>query len=276
MTRQSTLAAAAITLALLLFAGIRTWSDDAVETIVLLRHGEKPEQGLGQLNCQGLNRALALPSVIAKTFGRPSAIFAPNPSQRKDDHGGSYDYVRPLATIEPTAIFFGLPVNASFGFNDIDGVRAAIEQPGYRNAVVLVAWEHKSIEAIARALLAAHGGEAPLVPKWHKDDFDSIYVVTISGTGNAAKATFAHQHEGLDGQPDILPPLRELVRASHGVRGATHVFAVLARQGPCGSRLARNPEDLPDVRDLAYWAAFPSNAATKSLWNKPFGSRARR
>jgi hypothetical protein len=201
-TRTLTLTAVAITLALLIFAGTRAWSDDPVETIVLIRHGEKPDEGLGQLNCQGLNRALALPTVIAKTFGRPGAIFAPNPSQQKDDYGASYDYVRPLATIEPTAIFFRLPVNASFGFSDIDGVRAAIEQPDYRNAVVLVAWEHTSIEVIARALLAAHGGDPALVPKWHKDDFDSIYVVTLSGTGNAAKATFAHQHEGLDGQPD--------------------------------------------------------------------------
>jgi hypothetical protein len=205
MAPQSTLAAATVTLSLLLFAGTNVWSDDAVETIVLIRHGEKPDQGLGQLNCQGLNRALALPSVIAKTFGRPSAIFAPNPSQQKDDHGASYDYVRPLATIEPTAILFGLPVNASFGFSDTGGLRAALEQPAYRNAVVLVAWEHKSIEAIARALLRSHGGDPALVPKWHKDDFDSIYVVTISGTGNAAKATFAHRQEGLDGQPDACP-----------------------------------------------------------------------
>jgi hypothetical protein len=39
------------------------WADDDVETIVLLRHGEKPEGGLGQLNCQGLNRALVAPVI---------------------------------------------------------------------------------------------------------------------------------------------------------------------------------------------------------------------
>ncbi len=33
------------------------------ETLVFVRHGEKPAQGYGQLNCQGLNRALALPAV---------------------------------------------------------------------------------------------------------------------------------------------------------------------------------------------------------------------
>jgi hypothetical protein len=115
------------------------------------------------------------------------------------------DCVRPLATIEPTAIFLGLPVNASFGVSNADGLRAALEQPLYRNAVVIVAWEHRLIETIARALLAAHGGDPALVPKWDKDDFDSIYVVTITGTEDAAKATFAREREGLDGQPDACP-----------------------------------------------------------------------
>jgi hypothetical protein len=207
MTRRSaeTLAVAAISFSLLLLGGTRVWSDDAVETIVLVRHGEKPDKGLGQLDSRGLNRALALPPVIAKTFGRPSAVFAPDPSQQREDYGVSYDYVRPLATIEPTAIFFGLPVNASFGVSNTDGLRAALEQPLYRNAVVIVAWEHRLIETITRALVVAHGGDPALVPKWDKDDFDSIYVVTITGTGDAAKATFSHEHEGLDGQPGACP-----------------------------------------------------------------------
>jgi hypothetical protein len=207
MTRQlaGTLAVAALTFLLLLLNGTRAWSSDAVETIVLVRHGEKPDKGLGQIDCQGLNRALALPSVISKTFGRPSAVFAPDPSQQTVDHGVSYDYVRPLATIEPTAIFFGLPINASFGLSDTDGLRAALEQPLYRNSLVLVAWEHALIETIARGLLTAHGGDPALVPKWHGDDFDSIYVVTITWTGDAAKAAFAHKREGLDGQPDTCP-----------------------------------------------------------------------
>ena len=192
MKRQSagTLAVAAITLSSLLLDGTPAWSDDAVETIVLVRHGEKPDKGLGLLDCRGLNRALALPPVIAKTFGRPSAIFAPDPSQQMEDDGVSYDCVRPLATIEPTAIFFGLPVNASFGFSNTDGVRAAIEQPLYRNAVVLVAWEHRQIETIARTLLAAHGGDPALVPKWDKDDFDSIYVVYDHGDRGCGKSEF--------------------------------------------------------------------------------------
>jgi hypothetical protein len=204
MIRKSlvTIKMAAMMLSLLLFAGAPAWGADEVETIVLVRHGEKPDKGLGQLNCKGLNRALALPSVISKTFGRPSAIFAPDPSQKKDDDGILYDYVRPLATIEPTAIFFELPINASFGFANTDALRMALEQPQYRNSVVVVAWEHRLIETIARALLAAHGGDPTQVPKWDRNDFDSIYVVTVKET---EKAAFSHLQEGLDGQPDACP-----------------------------------------------------------------------
>ena len=208
MSRRSArrLVATAMAFSLLVLYGTQARSDDTVETIVLVRHGEKPDTGLGQLDCQGLNRALALPQVIAKTFGRPSAVFALDPSQQVQDHGVSYDYVRPLATVEPTAIFFGLPVNASFGVSNTDGLQTAVEQPIYRNSLVLIAWEHRLIETIAQKLLSAHGGDASVVPKWRGDDFDSIYLVTITGAGNATEAAFAHKHEGLDGQPNTCPP----------------------------------------------------------------------
>ena len=35
-----------------------------VETIVCIRHGEKPKAGLGNLDAEGRNRALALPDVL--------------------------------------------------------------------------------------------------------------------------------------------------------------------------------------------------------------------
>jgi hypothetical protein len=181
-------------------------TEKAVETIVFIRHGEKPEGGFGQLNCQGLNRALALAPIIAKSFGRPDAIFAPNPSRPKEDAGRLYDYVRPLATIEPTAIWFGLPVDVSLDFQDKEGLQAALESrrlPDH-SVFVFVAWEHRQIAPIVRALLAAHGADAEMVKKvqdWDRKDFDSMYVVTISET----KATFDQKHEGLDGQPDGCP-----------------------------------------------------------------------
>jgi hypothetical protein len=119
MARRAKIFAATI-VSMLLFGPDLAHGNIDTETIVFVRHGEKPNGGLGQLNCRGLNRSLALPAVIAKTFGRPSAIFAPNPADQKNDDGEPYDYVRPLATIEPTAISLGLPVHASIGVDNID------------------------------------------------------------------------------------------------------------------------------------------------------------
>jgi hypothetical protein len=207
MTQRSKRAMAVIVTwsALLLLAKPAGSSENNIETIAFVRHGEKPVTGLGQLSCQGLNRALVLPSVIAKVVGKPEFILAPDPSVQKKDAGTAYDYVRPLATIEPTAISFGLPIHASIGVFDTDGLRTALEQPQHRNAVILVAWEHEVIETTVRAILASYGGDVSGVPKWRGDDFDSIYVLTISRTESATTASFVLKHEALDGQPDICP-----------------------------------------------------------------------
>ena len=76
----------------------------AQQTIVFVRHAEKPSSGLGNLSCQGLNRALALPNVLLARFGTPDFLYAPDPSVKISDAAGSFYYVRPLATLEPTAI----------------------------------------------------------------------------------------------------------------------------------------------------------------------------
>ena len=153
----------------------------------------------------GLNRALALPAVIGKLFGRPDAVFAPDPAQSKEDYGHLYNYVRPLATIEPTAIVFGLPVDASIGVADLDALRLKLVSPVYRNALVVVAWEHAAIAKLARLLVADHGGDPTIVPDWPADDFDSIYVVKLTQTEAGTAVTFDQRHEGLDRQPAVCP-----------------------------------------------------------------------
>ncbi len=174
------------------------------QTIVFVRHGEKPEAGLGQLNCQGLNRALALAGVVARKFGKPTAIFAPDPAKAKADRGVVFDYVRPLATVEPTAIAFGLPVRAHIGFTDLARLARALERRELRKGVVLVGWEHKEIVKIVKLLLAAHGGDPKSVPVWNDHDFDSVYVLKIK-RGASEQAAFERQNEGLDGRPASCP-----------------------------------------------------------------------
>ena len=175
------------------------------ETIILIRHGEKPDSGLGQLSCQGFNRALALPAVLQAKFGKPTALFAPDPARMKEDAGKNYAYVRPLATIEPTGIRFGLPVDTSYGFTEVEKLQAALQRPALRSATVVVAWEHHLIDVLARALLAANGGAADAVPKWHGSDFDGIYVISIAWRATGSVARFARDREGLDDRSPDCP-----------------------------------------------------------------------
>ncbi|RDU98571.1 histidine phosphatase family protein [Trinickia dinghuensis] len=190
--------------------GIAQPASARTETLVFVRHGEKPAKGYGQLDCQGLNRAMALPAVIAAKFGKPDAIYAPNPSAQKKDNGVRYDYVRPLATIEPTAIQFTLPVNTDYGYSEIDKLEQALIQPGQAGKLIVTAWEHREIEDLVRDIVSKYGGgssAASNVPYWHSSDFDSVYVVKLDwdAQGQAPRATFVHDHEGLDGRPKDCP-----------------------------------------------------------------------
>ncbi len=171
-------------------------------TIVIVRHGEKPAQGLGQLSCRGLNRALALPGVLLPRYGKPAAIYAPNPAVKKIDNvsGLSYAYVRPLATIEPTAIHAGLPVNVEWGLAEID--RLAERLARQDSGTYFVAWEHHYGEQLAKELLVRWGSSAT-VPTWEDADFDSIYVIRVTGGAQGErKVVFAREQEGLNGQPE--------------------------------------------------------------------------
>jgi hypothetical protein len=176
-----------------------------VETLVFVRHGEKPAGGFGQLDCQGLNRALALPAVIAAKFGKPDAIYAPDPGEQKNDGGRLYYYVRPLATIEPTAIQFGLPVQTPYGLSQIDRLERALVSPAYRGKLVVIAWEHRLIEQLVRDVMAAHGGSASDVPHWQSADFDSLYIVKLDWKSGTPQAAFKHEQQGLDGRPTDCP-----------------------------------------------------------------------
>ena len=180
----------------------------ATETVVLVRHGEKPPAGLGQLTCRGLNRGLALPGVFMHMFGRPAAIFAPDPAAKKRDGAGLYDYVRPLATVEPSAVAFGMPVQADLGVDDTAGLVHLLLDPAYRASTLLVGWEHHAITGIARALLQAGGGTGMdgAVPEWSGDDYDTMFVVRIvRPAAGPAHASFERAAEGLDGMLETCP-----------------------------------------------------------------------
>lgn len=184
-------------------------SGQTVETIVCIRHGEKPPGGLGQLTCRGLNRALALPNVLLAKYGKPQFVFAPNPTQKGDRNekgaGNGYNYVRPLTTIEPTAIRCGLPVNTQFGLLEIKSLENELQKQEYKNATIFIAWEHVMLDKFVKNLLKTNGGNPAQVPAWPGNDYDTIFLVKIIHSEKGESATFTIDREGLNNLSDICP-----------------------------------------------------------------------
>ena len=169
----------------------------AQETIVAIRHAEKPTAATEQLTCRGLNRALALPKVLIGRFGKPDALYASDPAAGVN---GKHPYlrIRPLLTIEPTAIELGMPVNAQIGFTDIAGLQAALTAPANAHALIFVAWEHKMLNQFAKQMLKSDGDDPSLVLRWPNSDYDRIYVFRITRNGSKPKLTFTIEHENLN------------------------------------------------------------------------------
>jgi hypothetical protein len=171
------------------------------KTIIIIRHGEKPSGGLGELTCQGLNRSLALPKVLSQKYGKPNYIFAPDPSQKIHEGGGSYNYIRPLATINPTANRYNLPVNASFGYMDIKGITNELKNSKYDNKTIFIAWEHKYLVKLAKLIMSQNGGDSNKIPEWTNDNYDTIFIFKI----NNGKIAFSTDKEGLNGLSQSCP-----------------------------------------------------------------------
>ncbi len=168
----------------------------AQETLIFVRHGEKPANDSGQLTCTGLNRALALPDVLLDRYGKPDFIFAAGPKENKT--GSS---LRALSTIMPTAVRVGLPIGIQFHADDIAGLQQELLSDKYQNSRIFIAWEHKNLDKAVKNIVAARGGDASLVPEWPGSDFDSIFVVTL----DQGKVSFRQEREGLTQLAESCP-----------------------------------------------------------------------
>jgi hypothetical protein len=187
--------------ALLLFAAVDARAE---QTIVFMRHGEKPSGGYGQLTCQGLNRALALPDVLLTRFGKPTYAYAPSPAVQIVDSAGTFYYVRPLATIEPTAIRAGINVRTKYGYTDISTLEAALITSTKADTTVFVAWEHDYLVKVVQNIMNHYGGGAK-VPAWITGDYDTLFIVRVTYINGTPTARFSKEQEGLNNQSTTCP-----------------------------------------------------------------------
>lgn len=169
----------------------------AEQTIVFMRHGEKPDNNSGQLSCKGLNRALALPDILLHKFGQPNALFAAAPKQ--DKLGNS---LRSLQTISPTSIQVSLPIHLNYHAKEITKLQTALLSEQYHNALIYVVWEHDNLVKVAKNIMLQQGGDPNLIPKWQGGDFDSLYVLKINYIQKPVTINFIHQQQNLNALSD--------------------------------------------------------------------------
>lgn len=181
--------------------GVRAEPKNGTQTLVFIRHAEKPAMGLGQLNCQGLNRALDLSELLPKEFGKADFIFAANPTRHVEEGEGdhSYSYVRPLMTVGPSAIKLGLPINIDFGANDTSDLADEFMNDKYHNATIYTAWSHGYLPELINAVAKqASGKPVKLVDDWTGDDFDSVVVITLKWNNGKATLDYRNHKQGLN------------------------------------------------------------------------------
>jgi hypothetical protein len=181
---------------------------DGTQTLVFLRHGEKPAGGLGQLNCQGLNRAIGLATLLPEKFGKANYVFAANPTRNVEEgeQDNSYSYIRPLMTISPSAIKLGLPVNINFSANDTRELADELLRDKYHNSIIYTAWSHGYLpELINKVAQEAVGEKRTITDDWQSDDFDSLYVLTLIWHNGKATLLSHSYKQGLDNGSQDCP-----------------------------------------------------------------------
>ncbi len=184
-----------------------TTAGDQKQTIVIIRHAEKPKAGLGQLTCQGLNRSLRLPKYFRENFPKPQFIYAPSPGVKALEKYGDhqyYNYVRPLATIEPTAISLTMPVNTEIGYNQPDRLIDSLLAKRNHNTVTYVAWEHEYIETITHKLLKRFNNT--MTPSaWLNSDYNRVLVFEIDWSKPAPKLTLQITSQNINNLSEQCP-----------------------------------------------------------------------
>ena len=132
--------------------------------VLIIRHGEKPEGKDPHLSKRGYERAEALARVIPEHFPKPDFLFATQAS------AGS---VRPIETITPLSKTLHEEIDESFKNDAVSELAHKILiDPKYEGQVVLIAWHHGKIPALAHALGAS---EAP--GEWESNVFDRVWEI---------------------------------------------------------------------------------------------------
>jgi hypothetical protein len=167
----------------------------ANNTILIVRHSEKPETGNG-LTPQGKLRA----RLYAQYFQPFQEEGLSIPVDCLYAGADSRSSIRPRLTLEPLSKATRLPLHLKVGTKDSEAlVRELRTEPHGRHP--LIAWRHGEIPA----LLTAFGASPEkLLPsgKWPDDVFDWVIMLKMGPDGKLSSTKLIHEHLKM---PDQVP-----------------------------------------------------------------------
>ena len=187
------------------------------ETLYFIRHANAHPSIVfsnGNFVAAGQWRALDLGNAISRALQgkpQPTHVYSLDPAQVTPDAGltaagpTSFSHNTLALTAEPYAIAKNLPYSlvASFLLTDKNGPQEAsayfFQGGQFTNQTILVAWEHTNIPQILSALLTNYSSVTSAPPlAWDAYDYDSIWTVTIDGSGNLTVNN--NRCEGIDSE----------------------------------------------------------------------------
>ncbi len=166
----------------------------ADNTVLIVRHAEKPPDSAGQtgLTEVGRHRAEAYIEYF-RPFREDSMRLYVSALYAGADSSNS---VRPRLTLEPISKASGMALNAAIGTKDPESLLALLRTSPHGNTP-LICWRHGQIPALLAAL-----GAAPLslLPdgKWPDDVFDWVIVLHFDAQGRLTTQKLVHESLHVD------------------------------------------------------------------------------
>ena len=158
----------------------------ANNTVLIIRHSEKPDTGTG-LNAAGEVRA-RLYTKYFQPFQEEGLSIQVDSLYAGADSKNS---LRPRLTLEPLSKSSGMPLHSNFGTKDSDLLVRELKTEAHGQHP-LIAWRHGEIPALLRAF-----GASPdkLLPsgQWPDDVFDWVVVLNMGPDGQVTSAKLIHQ-----------------------------------------------------------------------------------
>ena len=138
--------------------------------VILIRHGEKPENKKDpHLTPAGRRRAVAWKDFFSSRDPHPVALFAPKPSQQ-------HPSVRPIETLEPLGQSLHLTVETPTESGDHANLARTIRSGArYENKTVVICWVHQSLPDLAQELGVKHPPA-----EWGAENYGTAWVLSYT------------------------------------------------------------------------------------------------